>query len=78
MTTTEKILAKIEEGMADGWDVLVETAYRQTRYNAKTHADWFSIGKDGCLYVRAGRGKDCLSMANGCLLVGISFIRKSK
>ncbi len=60
-----------------GGFVQVTTYLRSTLYGPK-HVGWFTNGSDGCLYVRQGRGKACLSLTNGRLLVGIRLSRLSK
>lgn len=65
--TAEQLNAVLRD---DGY-VQVTTHLRSTLYSAR-HAGWFTQGKDGNLYVRRGRTKDCLSMDEGRrLLVAI-------
>lgn len=61
--------------LADEGYVQVTTHQRSTLYDSR-HAGWFTQGKDGNLYVRRGRTKDCLSMDEGRrLLVSIRLGR---
>jgi|GEM_PF-5466700 len=56
-----------------GGQIMVATYGHGTIYKAK-HAGWFSEGTDGSLYVRYGRGKNCLSVRDR-LIVAIRFGR---
>jgi len=46
--------------LRNGGQIMIATYGHATIYKPK-HAGWFTEGSDGCLYVRYGRGKNCLS-----------------
>lgn len=60
MITAEQINAHL----ANDGIVQVFSHNHATNYTKK-HAGWFSQGNDGNLYVRRGKGKDCLTFNAG-------------
>ena len=68
-TATRPTAAALNAHLAAGGTVTVTTHLRATTYNRK-HEGAFTEGRDKCLYVAAGRGRNCLSLPK-TLLVGI-------
>jgi len=65
---------RIQEHLRQGGTVIVATAWRATRYSKPKHAESFRVGGDGDLYVRRGRGWDCIGYGRCGLLVGLRFV----
>jgi hypothetical protein len=62
--------------LANGGYVQITTYTRSTVYSKK-HAGYFTQGKDGNLYVKRGKSKDCLTVGGGSgMLVGIRFLKE--
>jgi hypothetical protein len=70
-TDMPALAARITSHLGRGGEVTIATHLRATVYKSQ-HADWFSVGSDGNLYVRRGKGRDCLSIAR-ILSVGLRF-----
>jgi len=51
---------EINEALANGREVFIQTAYRCTKYTAK-HAGMFFMSKSGNLHVKAGKKSEELS-----------------
>lgn len=60
---TRPTAAYLNDTLLAGGEVMVTTYTRATIYSRK-HAGWFAEGGDGNLYVRHGRGRNCLSAGN--------------
>jgi len=76
MATTEtaaELADRINAHLRDGGAVQVTTYGKSTVYEEK-HAGWFSVDSTGCLMVRRGRHKDCLSVGER-IMVAIRFGR---
>jgi len=64
---------QLNDHLRDGGQVMVATYGHGTIYSPK-HTGWFTEGTDGNLYVRYGRGRNCLSVKDR-LMVGIRYGR---
>jgi hypothetical protein len=73
MTFTRPTADALNSHLASGGVIIIATYAKATEYAAK-HAGMFEEGKDGCLYVRRGKGRICLSTGQR-LLVGIRMGR---
>jgi hypothetical protein len=58
------IYQEITEHLDKGGEIIISTYGHATRYKPK-HKDFFSVGRDGNIYVRSGRRKECLTTQGG-------------
>lgn len=56
------------------------TTYAKSWIYTRKHTGWFTMGRDGCLYIRTGHRKNCLTSPNGGDLVSIrtGYYRNTK
>ncbi len=65
----KNLLKQITEILEADGTIIISTYQRAMEYGKK-HSTWFTVGKDGELYVQQGNKKNCLSLA-GKLLVSV-------
>ena len=69
------IADEINGHLTDGGVVIMST-YTQARQYESKHAGMFFMGDDGELYVKHGRGKECLT-SGGRLLVSLKAYKEA-
>lgn len=71
-TKAQKALDWMITQIESGKSITISTNYKATKISPKTFASWdgdfFTIGKDGCLYMAQGRGKVCIGFKNQMLV----------